>query len=709
MDIAQRFFLATVVTLGLFLLPTHFVSAADPAKDQEDKLLAVLKGDSPADKALACKQLAVHGSEKAVPDLARLLTDEQLASWARIALEAIPGSAADDALCDALGGVQGNLLIGTINSIGVRRTVKGVDALASRLGDKNTDVASAAAVALGRIGNPAATKVLVAALTQGPAAVRSAVAEGCILCAERLQADGQNTEAAEVYEQIRKAEVPRQRMIEATRGAILARKEQGIPLLIEQLRSTDRGLFQMALSTARELPGEQVDSALAAELLTAKVDRAPLLIVAMADRGGAMMLPAILKAASAGPKEVRLAAIRALARIGDASCVPSLLEVASEGDAEVGQAAKQTLAELPGEGIDRDIQARLESAKDKSLPLLLEVVGERRIPATEPLLKALDHADSKVRNAALVALGNTIRPEHLQQLITQAISPKRPEDAAVARGALKVASIRMPDREACAAQLTAAFEKSSPGAKPVLLEILAAVGGAKALQTLGAAAKSSDPQLQDVSTRLLGEWMTIDAAPVLLDLSQTAPGVKFQVRALRGYIRIARQFVMPESQRVEMCGKAFAAARQTAEQKLVLDIARRYLYPALADVVVQAAKVPELRQEAAEVALLMIPKFGSPAAAREFLAKAELDQVKVEIIKAEYGNGSTQKDVTEVIRKQVGDFPLITLSGADYNSTFGGDPVPGTAKQLRVRYRINGKEHEKLFAENAPIVLSFPK
>ena len=38
------------------------------------------------------------------------------------------------------------------------------------------------------------------------------------------------------------------------------------------------------------------------------------------------------------------------------------------------------------------------------------------------------------------------------------------------------------------------------------------VGGTKALAAVGAAGKSSDPMLQDVSTKLLGEWMTIDAA-----------------------------------------------------------------------------------------------------------------------------------------------------------------------------------------------------
>ena len=52
----------------------------------------------PAEKALACKQLAIYGAKDAVPALAPLLSDPELASWARIALEAIPGPAADAAL-----------------------------------------------------------------------------------------------------------------------------------------------------------------------------------------------------------------------------------------------------------------------------------------------------------------------------------------------------------------------------------------------------------------------------------------------------------------------------------------------------------------------------------------------------------------------------------------------------------------------------------
>ena len=91
------------------------------------------------------------------------------------------------------------------------------------------------------------------------------------------------------------------------------------------------------------------------------------------------------------------------------------------------------------------------------------------------------------------------------------------------------------------------------------------------------------------------------------------------------------------------------------------------------------------------------------------LAAAGLDKVKLEIIKAEYGSGATQKDVTEVVKKQVGDLPLITLVSASYNASFGGDPLPGSTKQLKIKYRINGKAGESTFAEDALIVLPMPK
>ena len=685
--------------------------AADGQNAKERELIAILRSDAPkSEKAVPCKQLAVYGTSDAVPDLAKLLTDAELASWARIALEAIPGSAADEALRNSVDSLQRRLLVGTINSIGVRRDAGAVDLLAGRLKDADAEVASAAAVALGNIGGTAAAKPLRASLAGAPAKVRSAIAEGLVLCAERFAAEGREVEAVEIFDEVRKAQVPKQRVLEATRGAILARKQDGIALLLEQFRSPDKAMFQLALGTAREFPGRHVDEALAGELGRTTSDRAALVIQAMADRKETVVLQAILKAAGNGPKEVRLAAIGALGRVGDASCVAALLEIAQQSNAELVQAAKAALAEIPGENVDREIVARLSSAQGKIYPLLIEVVGERRIDAVAALVKALDQSDPAVRGAALRSLGETVPAKDLSVLISQVVAPKHAEDTTVAQQALKAAAVRMPDREACAAELAKAMGSAPPATKLVLLDILGAVGGTKALAVLGAAAKSADSQLQDASSRLLGEWMTIDAAPVLLDLSKTAPGDKYQARALRGYIRIARQFVMSEQDRDAMCRRAFEACRQPAEQKLVLEVLKRYPSQETLKLAVEATQIPELKEEAAAAVLAIAQKLGGKAnEVSAALSKAGLDKVKLEIVKAEYGAGSAQKDVTATLQKQLAGVQLISLPSSSYNEAFGGDPAPNVPKQLKIQYRINGKPGEASFAENSLIVLPMPK
>ena len=125
------------------------------------------------------------------------------------------------------------------------------------------------------------------------------------------------------------------------------------------------------------------------------------------------------------------------------------------------------------------------------------------------------------------------------------------------------------------------------------------MGGPKALATIAAAVKGSDAQLQDTGSRVLGEWMTVDAAPVLLDLAKTAPSDKYQVRALRGYIRLARQFAMPDAQRAEMC-------RTGARRRRAAPPSRSWCWPCSSairaletlKVAVKATEVPALKEDA---------------------------------------------------------------------------------------------------------------
>ena len=285
---------------------------------------------------------------------------------------------------------------------------------------------------------------------------------------------------------------------------------------------------------------------------------------------------------------------------------------------------RQSLADLPGDAVDKDIVARLDQAEGKTYPVLIELVGQRRIDAVPALIKALDHSDRAVRTAALTSLGNTVPDKHLSVLIAQVMTPKDSETATVAQTALKTAAVRMPDREACAAELAAALNRAPTATKSVLLDILAAVGGTKALAAVGAAGKSSDPTLQDVSTRLLGEWMTIDAAPVLLDLAKA--GGSYQGRALRGYIRIARQFTMPEQSAPRCAATPWTAARQPAEQKLVLEVLQRYPHIETLKLAVKAAETPDVKEDAAAAARAISQKLGKSPEAKALMTKAGLEK-----------------------------------------------------------------------------------
>jgi hypothetical protein len=268
----------------------------------------------------------------------------------------------------------------------------------------------------------------------------------------------------------------------------------------------------------------------------------------------------------------------------------------------------------------------------------------------------------------------------------------------------------MPEREECAAILAGALDQASTSAKEAILDTLKEMGGKTALETVARMAKSQDSQMQDTASRILGEWMSADAGPVLLDLAKD-PQSQHRVRALRGYIRLPRQFglQMSDQQRVEMCGKAWEAAERDAERELVLQVVERYPSIGMLRLAVEATKNEALKEYAAAVAMSVAQKIRGGPKAKELLQQMRRKPVKIEIIKATYGAGDRRKDVTAILKKHVSDFPLIALPSSRYNAAFGGDPAPNVPKTLKVQYQIDGEKGDAEFKENESILLPTPK
>ena len=182
-------------------MPSPFPSSAD--------LVTILTSDAdPQKKAFACQQLAVVGAPEAVPALAGLLADEQLADYARCALELLAAPAAGIALQQAMAQLNGRRLTGVIDSLGVRRELAAVPELCRLATGPADDVAAEVLSALGKMANPEALACLRAAMQSPADGRRLAAGHAALVAADAMLKQGDTKAATDMLDAVAAAKVP---------------------------------------------------------------------------------------------------------------------------------------------------------------------------------------------------------------------------------------------------------------------------------------------------------------------------------------------------------------------------------------------------------------------------------------------------------------------------------------------------------------------
>ncbi len=189
-------------------------------KELEARLAGVLKASVSRDaKDFVCRKLMQMGSAISVPTLAELLVDKDLSHMARFALERNTSTEAVQSLRDALPKLSGSLKVGVISSLGQRRDSGCVSLLAKCLTDSDPAVARSAAIALGSIRTPDASK----ALSDSKSKIREieiAITDARLACAEGMLMSGSTVEALAVYKSLLGNTQPKHVRIAATRGML---------------------------------------------------------------------------------------------------------------------------------------------------------------------------------------------------------------------------------------------------------------------------------------------------------------------------------------------------------------------------------------------------------------------------------------------------------------------------------------------------------
>lgn len=598
------------------LFPILMLAAAlggRPAAADEAELLTVLRSDAGRqEKSEACRMLARVGTAQAVPVLAALLEDEGLSHMARYALEPIPDPAVDAALRAALGRLDGVRLAGVADSLGNRRDPEAVAPLTPLLAHADPAVAQSAARALGRIGTAAAAKALDAAWAAAPGDRRDALGDGLLRAAEALWAEGDRTRAIQAYDRVQaEAKTPTLRAA-AARGAILARAEKGVPLLLLALQGEDEGLFAAGLGAGLELPGEAVTRVLADSLGELPPARRLSVVRLLGRRRDPAAVPALTALAGAGEAELRVAAIQSLAQIAAPSSVAVVAGWLGDVESAVAQTAGTALAGWTGPEADAAVKAMLRGADPKQRLAAVELAGQRRMSDTLPdLMRLAADAQADLRAASLRVLSDLAGVAEAPGLI--ALLRKSADPAPVARP-LTLLYARLTDEEKTATRraLADAFPEASPAAKLTMLPLLRAMAGGESLDVARKAAEDGPPEVRAAAQRILCDWPTPDALPELARLVQTSEDETLRILALRGALRLIPDRPATAAGKTAEIRAMLKHAERAEEKKLALAALGAIPAPESLALVAEFLDQDDVRAEAGQAALRIVTELKPP-------------------------------------------------------------------------------------------------
>jgi len=346
-----------------------------------------------------------------------------------------------------------------------------------------------------------------------------------------------------------------------------------INMVIEALKSDDPGMQTGAIAIVRDIPGAAVTQALARELPKLSATAQVQLLSALADRGDATALPAVVQATQAKNESVRVAALKAIGQLGNASSVPMLAERASATTGIEQKAARESLYRLRGPEIDAAVLKALPSAQAKTKVELIRAVGERNITqGVEILLKSAKDEDRKTRSESFKVLRVVAGPDDLPALVNLSLNLAAKSDRTEAEKMIAAVAHKIEDETRQAAAVLAVL----PNVKDVenrasLLRVLGRIGDSSALPMLRTALNSREGEIQDAAIRALSDWPTSEPVPDLLKVAQNSENRVHRVLALRGFVRLlGLESDRSEKETAELYKKAMELAPNALEKKRVL-------------------------------------------------------------------------------------------------------------------------------------------
>lgn len=645
------------------------------AKIQPDLLAAVRAAEtSPYDFMLLCKRLQVYGTPEAVSAIASQLSVPEKSHSARMALEIMPCPDAASALRDAARNLTDPILrAGVFNSLGMRQDAESVSILLPFLADANPTLASSAAFALARIGQadyvPQMMEYAKKAVASGDYTQAKDGLDANLMFGEFLRRNGKTAEAETIFLNV-EALAPRDfYRYAACFQLLLNHDSKTTSRMTEWLTGSDDLKCSAALRATSFLTGAETADVLMRVFPKVSGARQVAVIEALGKQKDSRAQSVLLQAIASEDPEVASAGMKAIQNFTEGVAFGDLFQTAMKAATpELRSSTIQVLESLPASA-NLEVLKKLESTNSSEIALAVELSGLRRIDAALPKIRALAASGEL---SAIKALGAIAELNDIS-IFVHGIQSENAAIADASQSALTDACALIEAKPELVSVLSEAIAamKGKSQIRLILCQMMNVIGCADALEALKTMANSDDAELQDCASNALGRTLDPNAAAVLLALAQK-PDYAFANRALRGYLRVARQFPLAKRTRIAMLKNALACAACTDSERGTADLIRRQY---------------------------QLPADDSFNAEQQLLNQ-------LEIVSAIYGVEEAGKnlDVTPIFLLQFQGTDTLAFSlSARWNDLFT-DPASGTPKQLKLTIRYpNGQTKELSFREGSTI------
>jgi HEAT repeat protein len=349
---------------------------------------------------------------------------------------------------------------------------------------------------------------------------------------------------------------------------------QLVDLVVGLIREQDKDLRALGLEQVRtEAKGEAATRRFAAELSKLPADAQAGLLRALADRGDAAARPAVLDMLKTSRDEpVRVAAISAIGALGEEADLKQLVQLLADGSNAEQTAARASLVRLRGAAVPAAIAAAIKEASPPTAVALIEILSARRALDAIPSLLAVAVADEpSVRTAAMTALGQLARPEHIPGMVQGVLKAQPGRERDAAERAIALVASRIGDAAKRAEPLIAAMEKLSEADRIALLPALGRIGGSQALEHSEASLASPDSARHAGGVRALCNWPDASVAPRLIELAQGDKHPEHRTASLTALIRVAPlPDGRPDREKLELVKKVMTMCSDDDQRNLLL-------------------------------------------------------------------------------------------------------------------------------------------